>query len=69
MSDKPAPAHSEDEIVATFGYQQQLRRGLGLFSLFAVSFSVISITTGIYTNSDSRSPTSGRPPSGSGSRR
>jgi amino acid transporter len=42
--------HAEDEIVATFGYQQQLRRGLGLFSLFAVSFSVISITTGIYTN-------------------
>ena len=32
------------------GYQQQLRRGLGLFFLFAVSFSVISITTGIYTN-------------------
>jgi amino acid transporter len=41
---------SEDGIVASFGYQQQLRRGLGLFSLFAVSFSVISITTGIYTN-------------------
>src|SRR5437899_1614436 len=55
MSDNPAAAppggtHSEDEIVAAFGYQQQLRRGLGLFSLFAVSFSVISITTGIYTN-------------------
>ena len=54
MSDNPAAAppgaHSEDEIVAGFGYQQQLRRGLGLFSLFAVSFSVISITTGIYTN-------------------
>lgn len=52
MSDNPAAAgvHTEDEIVASFGYQQQLRRGLGLFSLFAVSFSVISITTGIYTN-------------------
>jgi amino acid transporter len=54
MSDnRPSPAggaHAEDEIVAAFGYQQQLRRGLGLFSLFAVSFSVISITTGIYTN-------------------
>jgi len=42
--------HAEDSIVAGFGYQQQLRRGLGLFSLFAVSFSVISITTGIFTN-------------------
>jgi amino acid transporter len=55
MSENPAAAppggtHSEDDIVANFGYQQQLRRGLGLFSLFAVSFSVISITTGIYTN-------------------
>jgi amino acid transporter len=51
MSDNPAAApHAEDEIVTSFGYQQQLRRGLGLFSLFAVSFSVISITTGIYTN-------------------
>jgi amino acid transporter len=51
MSDnRPAATRSEDEIVASFGYQQQLRRGLGLFSLFAVSFSVISITTGIYTN-------------------
>src|SRR5215831_21178884 len=54
MSDNPPAAppgsHAEDAIVASFGYQQQLRRGLGLFSLFAVSFSVISITTGIYTN-------------------
>jgi amino acid transporter len=54
MSDNPTaappPPHEEDAIVASFGYQQQLRRGLGLFSLFAVSFSVISITTGIYTN-------------------
>jgi amino acid transporter len=51
MSDEPAgQVHPEDGIVAGFGYQQQLRRGLGLFSLFAVSFSVISITTGIFTN-------------------
>src|SRR5258708_7997763 len=54
MSDNSVPskaedAHAEDGIVASFGYQQQLRRGLGLFSLFAVSFSVISVTTGIYT--------------------
>jgi amino acid transporter len=47
----PGPdVHGDDEIVASFGYRQQLRRTLGLFSLFAVSFSVISITTGIYTN-------------------
>src|SRR5215813_1598168 len=58
VSDNPAAAppgapqteRSEDDIVAGFGYQQQLHRTLGLFSLFAVSFSVISITTGIYTN-------------------
>lgn len=51
MSHEPASqVHSDDAIVTGFGYQQQLRRGLGLFSLFAVSFSVISITTGIFTN-------------------
>jgi amino acid transporter len=55
MSDIPAAGQveepsPEDEIVSSFGYRQQLHRTLGLFSLFAVSFSVISITTGIYTN-------------------
>lgn len=33
-----------------FGYRQQLRRSMGAFSSFAVSFSLISIITGIFTN-------------------
>ncbi|MBX9791327.1 MAG: APC family permease [Pirellulales bacterium] len=36
--------------LAHFGYRQQLARTMGGFSSFAVSFSLISITTGIFTN-------------------
>jgi amino acid transporter len=32
-----------------FGYKQELKRGLGLFSSFAVAFSYISPSTGIFT--------------------
>ena len=35
--------------LARFGYQQELRRSLGLFSSFAVAFSYISPSTGIFT--------------------
>lgn len=34
----------------TFGYRQQLKRSMGAFSSFAISFSLISITTGIFAN-------------------
>src|SRR6266550_2465864 len=33
----------------TFGYKQELRRSLGLFSSFATAFSYISPSTGIFT--------------------
>lgn len=36
--------------VGEFGYRQELRRALGLFSVFSVAFSIISITTGIFLN-------------------
>ena len=32
-----------------FGYKQELKRGLGTFSSFAVAFSYISPSTGIFT--------------------
>ncbi len=32
-----------------FGYKQELNRGLGTFSSFAVAFSYISPSTGIFT--------------------
>src|SRR5260370_1065174 len=35
--------------LARFGYKQELRRGLGMFSSFAVAFSYISPSTGIFT--------------------
>src|SRR5213078_2371452 len=42
--------HSRDEHdLARFGYQQELKRSLGVFSSFAVAFSYISPSTGIFT--------------------
>src|SRR5215472_3105746 len=35
--------------LARFGYQQELKRGLGLFSSWAVAFSYISPSTGVFT--------------------
>lgn len=41
---------ADDRINQSFGYKQELRRALKLFSLYAVAFSIISITTGLSTN-------------------
>src|SRR5947208_4329162 len=41
---------TEEAVVNEFGYKQELRRALRQFSLFAVAFSIISITTGIFLN-------------------
>src|SRR5438093_3185457 len=35
--------------LAGFGYKQELKRSLGVFSSFAVAFSYISPSTGIFT--------------------
>ena len=35
--------------LAQFGYKQELKRSLGTFSSFAVAFSYISPSTGIFT--------------------
>ena len=43
-----ADRQSED-IVHQYGYQQEFQRGLQRFASFAVAFSFISITTGIFT--------------------
>lgn len=40
----------DDDVVATYGYRHELRRTLRFFSLFAVAFSIISISTGIFLN-------------------
>jgi len=41
---------AEEEILARAGYQPELRRSLRFFSMFAIAFSIISITTGIFLN-------------------
>ena len=43
-------ATSDEGINQSFGYKQELRRALRLFSLYAVAFSIISITTGLFAN-------------------
>src|SRR6476659_3004846 len=39
----------DSEDLARFGYSQELKRSLGLFSWFAVAFSYSSPSTGIFT--------------------
>src|SRR5215470_12751955 len=41
---------ASEEIVAKAGYKPELRRSLRFFSMFAIAFSIISITTGIFLN-------------------
>ncbi len=45
-----APSGPEDAIVERAGYRPELRRSLKFFSMFAIAFSIISITTGIFLN-------------------
>jgi amino acid transporter len=42
------PPRSEDDVLAHFGYKQELDRAMGSFSSFAVSFSGMSITAAIF---------------------
>src|SRR3989475_1867717 len=42
-------AARDEADLARFGYKQELRRTLGVFSSFAVAFSYISPSTGIFT--------------------
>jgi urea carboxylase system permease len=50
MADQTAHDQTSDEAdLARFGYKQELKRSLGVFSSFAVAFSYISPSTGIFT--------------------
>jgi amino acid transporter len=46
----PTEHYADEQLLTSFGYKQELKRTLKLFSVFAISFSVISVTTGIFTN-------------------
>lgn len=41
---------SDERALQNFGYRQELNRTLGYFSSFALSFSVICITSGLFAN-------------------
>jgi len=47
--ESPADAARDEADLAKFGYKQELRRTLGVFSSFAVAFAYISPSTGIFT--------------------
>ncbi len=40
----------DEKVLEQFGYRQELKRTLGYFLSFALSFSVISVTTGLFAN-------------------
>jgi amino acid transporter len=46
----PPDIKSDSAELREFGYHQQLNRTMGGFSSFAISFSLISVLTGIYAN-------------------
>jgi urea carboxylase system permease len=48
ISDQSASEAADEAELAQFGYKQELKRSLGLFSSFAVAFSYISPSTGIF---------------------
>src|SRR5919201_1703212 len=50
MAEHTVHESGRDEAdLARFGYKQELKRSLGVFSSFAVAFSYISPSTGIFT--------------------
>ena len=49
MEDAARRGSRDEEDLARFGYRQELKRTLGGFSSFAVAFSYISPSTGIFT--------------------
>ena len=48
-TDAPSGQERDTADLAQFGYKQELKRSLGTFSSFAVAFSYISPSTGIFT--------------------
>ena len=49
-SDADDISETGEQLVEQAGYHEELRRSLQSFSMFAIAFSVISITTGIFLN-------------------
>src|SRR5207302_11177943 len=47
---RAAQADAAEAVLERAGYKPELRRSLRFFSMFAIAFSIISITTGIFLN-------------------
>ena len=60
------PADTAEVVLERAGYKPELRRSLRFFSMFAIAFSIISITTGIFLNYGFGLAYWGRPRSGPG---
>jgi hypothetical protein len=60
------PADSEEAILERAGYKPELRRSLRFFSMFAIAFSIISITTASSSTTASACRTGARRRSGPG---
>src|ERR1700740_702665 len=43
------PAAAAPDVLARHGYKQELKREMGWFSSFAVSFSIVAVTTGLFS--------------------
>jgi amino acid transporter len=50
MTPKAATLQSDDQDLIEAGYKPQLRRNLGFFASFAISFSFMSVLMGIFAN-------------------
>src|SRR3981189_1329397 len=47
---RTAQVDAAEAVLERSGYKPELRRSLRFFSMFAIAFSIISITTGIFLN-------------------
>ena len=45
---RPREQESDEELLSRFGYKQELTRGLGLWTNWAVGFAFISPVVGLY---------------------
>ncbi|MET7744875.1 APC family permease [Streptomyces sp. NPDC005385] len=52
MTDTPEGAQTDESAVELGGYQQELKRTLGSFQVFAISFAFISVAVGIFGTYD-----------------
>jgi amino acid transporter len=49
MTTRSAADTTDDAVLSQFGYKEELRRTMGSYSSFALSFSMISVTTTVFT--------------------